>query len=218
MGRKLCASRSSVEVAVELPFTIVFEPPSRSELRALLRMRGHWAAGLIVALTIGAMYLVANVARADARAAAGAVSLHVTSTPPGATLWVDGHEHGIAPSTVAVEPGAHDVVLRTADGLENRYVLDVDRGGQRFDAVLWRKAPTVTHLRPTLPGAVLSDVRLLETGELGLAMLLPPGQQMEAWSLDPRSGAVQLIMQATPGAHLAFAPDGRHLAYLGPDV
>jgi len=218
MGRKLSASRSSVEVAVELPFTIVFEPPSRSELRALLRMRGHWAAGLIVALTIGATYLIANVARADARAAAGGVSLHVTSTPSGATVWVDGHERGVAPSTVADEPGAHDVVLKAADGLEGRYSIDVGDASQTLDAVLWRKTPTVTRLRPTLPGAVLSDVRLLETGELGLAMVLPPGQQIEAWSLDPSSGSVQLIMNAMPGAHLAFARDGRHLAYLGPDV
>jgi hypothetical protein len=207
-----------VEVAVELPFTIVFEPPSRSELRALLRMRGPWAAGLIIALTIGAVYLLASVARVDARAAAGAVPLNVTSTPSGARVWVDGHEQGIAPSRVAVEPGAHDVVLKTADGLEGRYSLDVGRDGQTFDAVLWRKAPTVTHLRPTLPGAVLSDVRLLDTGELGLVMSLPPGQQVEAWSLDPRGGSVQLIMHAMPGARLAFAPDGRHLAYLGPDV
>ena len=55
---------------MELPFTIVFEPPSRSELRALLRMRGHWVAGLIVALTIGTAYILANSARADAGAAA----------------------------------------------------------------------------------------------------------------------------------------------------
>ena len=203
---------------MELPFTIVFEPPSRSELRALLRMRGHWAAGLIVALTIGAVYLVANVAHADARAAAGVVSLHVTSTPSGATVWVDGRQQGITPNSVSVEPGLHDVLLKAADGLDGRYSLDVGPRGQTFDAVLWRKAPTVTHLRPTLPGAMLSDVHLLDTGQLGLAIALPPGQQVEAWSLDPRGDAVQLLMDAMPGARLAFAPDGRHLAYLGPEI
>jgi hypothetical protein len=76
----------------------------------------------------------------------------------------------------------------------------------------------VTHLRPTLPGAALSDARLLETGGLGLALALPPGRLMEGWSLDPSTGAVQLLMDAMPAAQLAFAPDGRHLAVIGSEV
>src|SRR5262249_53367806 len=76
---KLRSPRSSAEVAVDLPFTIVFEPPSRSELRALLRMRGHWVAGLIVALTIGTVYLLVAVARTDAVASGAPVPLAVAS-------------------------------------------------------------------------------------------------------------------------------------------
>ncbi|MBV9322326.1 MAG: PD40 domain-containing protein [Chloroflexi bacterium] len=203
---------------MELPFTIVFEPPSRSELRALLRMRGHWAAGVIVALAIGAAYLLANVARADAGAAAGAAPLYVTSTPADAAVWVDGRQQGTTPVDVSVVPGPHDVLLKTSETIDSRYSVDVPVAGRAFDAILWRHAPTVTHLRPTLPGAVLSDVRLLNSGAIGLAVSLPPGRQMEAWSLDPSTGGVQQLMGPMPGAQPAFAKDGRHLAFLGSEV
>ena len=63
-------------------------------------------------------------------------------------------------------------------------MLDVDHGGQKFDAVLWRKAPAVTHLRPTLPGAVVerrppAGDRRARPGDVA-----PAGQRMEAWWLD----------------------------------
>ncbi|MBV9578101.1 MAG: PEGA domain-containing protein [Chloroflexi bacterium] len=203
---------------MELPFTVVFEPPSRSELRALLRMRGHWAAGVIVALTIGIAYLLANVARADARAATGTVPLQVISAPTGATVWVDGHQQGTTPLDVPVAPGDHTLLLKASEALDSQYSLNVGTGGRTFDAALWRRAPAVTHLRPTLPGATLSDARLLETGNLGLTIGLPPSRQIQAWSLDPATGEVRLLMGTLPGAQLAFAPDGHHLAYLGSDV
>ncbi len=203
---------------MELPFTIVFEPPSRSELRALLRMRGHWAAGLIVALTIGTVYLIANVARADAGAPGSTVPLQLTSAPSGAAVWVDGHQRGVTPLEVPVEPGVHALTLKATEALETHYSLEVGSQGETFDAQLWRPTPRVAHLRPTLPGAALSDVRPLATGELGLAVTLPPGQQVEAWMLNPANGAVERVMRAVPGTRLAFAPDARHLAFLGSEI
>ena len=53
---------------MELPFTVVFEPPSQKELRAALRMRGTWVAGLIVVLAIGTAVLLWTVSRADGKA------------------------------------------------------------------------------------------------------------------------------------------------------
>lgn len=203
---------------MELPFTIVFEPPSRAELRALLRMRGHWAAGLIVALTIGTAYLLSNVARADAGAAANAVPLQLTSEPAGASAWVDGRQLGPTPVDVPVQPGVHNVLLKSSGAIDTQYAVDVGSDGRAFGAVLWRRQPAVTHLRSTLPGATLADVRWLASGALGLSVSLPPGPQIEAWSLDARTGAVRRVMDAMPGAQLAFAPDARHLAFLGPDI
>ena len=76
---------------MELPFTIVFEPPGRSELRALLRMRGHWA-DRINRRTDNRGHVPGS-QRCACRCAErpqALCSLHVTSTPSGATLSVDG--------------------------------------------------------------------------------------------------------------------------------
>ena len=108
---------------MELPFTIVFEPPSWSELRALLRMRGHWVAGLIVALTIGTAYLLSNVARADAVAASALVPLALNSQPVGASVRFDGRDRGSTPLNLAVEPGPHTLALK-AEG--DRFTVSFD--------------------------------------------------------------------------------------------
>jgi hypothetical protein len=173
---------------------------------------------LIVALTIGTAYLLSNVARADAGADGGNVPLQLGSAPSGAAVWLDGHQQGITPVSLSVAPGAHSVLLKASNAIDAQYALNVGPGGQTFDAFLWHRVARVTHLRPTLPGATLSDVRLLDSGALGLAVSLPPGRQIEAWSLDPRTGAVQLLMGTMPGAQLAFAADGRHLAFVGSEV
>jgi hypothetical protein len=203
---------------VELPFTIVFEPPSRSELRALLRMRGHWAAGLTVALAIGVIYVLVSVSRADAGVAVAEAPLRLGSRPTGAAVWVDGRERGFTPLALAVEPGTHRVVLKRPDSLDRQYSVDVGPAGAAVDALLWRQQPVVTRLRPSLPGASLADVRLLDDGRLGLTLELPPGRDLEAWRLEPWSGAVEQVMPNVAGARLEFAADGKHLAYLGGDV
>ena len=203
---------------MELPYTVVFEPPSRTELRALLRMRGHWVAALIVAVAIGAAYLLASVARADSAVAVAVVPLSLDSRPAGASVWLDGRQRGATPLQLQVDPGAHRVVLKQPYSIEQHYALDVGASGASLDAALWRPRPIVSHLRPALPGATLADARLLRDGQLGLAIALPPGDELEAWQLDARSGALQPLLAPVAGHQLAFAPDGRHLAYLGPEV
>jgi PEGA domain-containing protein len=203
---------------VELPFTVVFEPPSQRELRALLRMRGQWVAGGIVALAIGAAYLLANVARADTTVATVVAPLQVASQPAGAEVWVDGHQRGVTPLELSVVPGPHSLALKRPQALEQQYAVDVGSSGATLEAALWRRQPLVSHLRPALPGAVLADARLLSDGALGLSIGLPPGDELEAWRLDPRNGALEQLLPGTPGTRLVFAADGRHLAYLGRDV
>jgi hypothetical protein len=203
---------------VELPFTVVFEPPSQAELRAGLRMRGTWVAGLIVLLAVGTAILLWNVGRADAGGGGAAVPLQLGSHPPGAGIWLDGRERGRTPGEVLVEPGAHNVVLKTPDTLDGQYALQVGAGGASLDAVLWRRQPALRHLRPTLPGAVLADVRLLSSGELALTIALPAGRQVQAWRLEPRRGALQPILTDATGTRIAVTPDGQHVAFVGYDV
>ena len=203
---------------MELPFTVVFEPPSQRELRALLRMRGYWAAGLIVALTIGIAYLLSNVARADAIAAGAHVPLALSSQPMGAALSLDGHNRGATPQDVLVEPGRHTLQLTAPDALPGRYVIDVGGEGAAFHAQLWRRQPGVIRLRPALPGATLADVRPLDDGELGLTVALPASGQLQAWRMDPSTGALAASARSVTGRRMAFAGDGSHLAYLGTEI
>src|SRR6266478_2327978 len=113
-------SRSSAEVAMELPFTVVFEPPSQEELRAVLRMRGPWVAGLIVVLAIGTTVLLWNVTRADAVSSGAVVPLQLASQPAGAEIWLDGRARGPTPLDALVDPGAHTVLLKSPDTLDSQ--------------------------------------------------------------------------------------------------
>jgi hypothetical protein len=181
-------------------------------------MRGHWLAGFIVALAIGAAYWLANVARADAGAAVAVAPLALASQPEGATVWLDGRQRGATPLQIAVDPGIHRVALQQPEAIDQQYSVAVGGGGASFDAVLWRRKPQVSRLRSALPGAVLADARLLDDGQLGLVITLPPGDEMEAWRLDAASGALEQLLPAVAAQRLAFAPDGRHLAYLGREL
>jgi Tol biopolymer transport system component len=203
---------------VELPFTVVFEPPSRTELRALLRMRRTWAAGGLVALAIGTTVLLAAVGRSDAVASGVGVPLELTSRPAGAGVWLDGHERGRTPLTVHVESGAHTVQLKARDAVDGQYAVQVGAEGAALEAVLWRRQPTLVRVRPSLPGATLADVRLLSDGQLALSIAVPPGHQMQAWRLDPQSGAMAPVLTDITGTRLSVAPDGQHVAFVGYDL
>src|SRR4030088_26951 len=126
-------SRSPAEVAMELPFTVVFEPPSQEELRDVLRMRGTWVAGLIVVLAIGTGVLLWNVARADAGGSGTVVPLQLASQPAGAGIWLDGRERGRTPLDVLVDPGPHQVVLKGPDAMDGQYAVQVGADGAALD-------------------------------------------------------------------------------------
>src|SRR5260221_5102199 len=147
----LVLSRSPAKVAMELPFTVVFEPPRQDELRAVLRMRGPWVAGLIVVLAIGTSVLLWNVKRADAVSGGAVVPLQLASQPAGAEIWLDGRERGTTPLDALVDPGVHTVLLKSPDTLDSQYSVPVGADGAALDAVLWRRQPTLRRLRPTLP-------------------------------------------------------------------
>jgi hypothetical protein len=203
---------------VELPFTIVFEPPSQDELRAVLRMRGTWVAGLLVVLAIGTAIVLWSVGRAEAVGKDASVALQLASQPPGAGVWLDGRERGRTPLEVLVDPGAHDVLLKAPGALDGQYAVQVGADGAALDALLWRRQPTLNRLRPMLPGAVLSDVRVLSSGELALSMALPASRQVQAWRLEPRSGVLRPVVTDAAGKRLAVAPDGQRVAVLGYEV
>ncbi|MCA1647176.1 MAG: PEGA domain-containing protein [Chloroflexi bacterium] len=204
---------------MELPFIIVFEPPSQKELRDALRMRGTWVGGLLVVLAIGTTVLVWSVGRAEAvSGTTAAVVLRVASQPSGASVWLDGRERGRTPIEAFVEPGPHNLLLKAAEAVDAPYALQVGADGAALEAVLWRRQPTLRRLRPTLPGAVLADVRLLSSGELALAVALPAARQLQAWRLEPRSGALRLVLSDAAGTRLSTTSDGQRVALVGYEI
>jgi PEGA domain len=206
---------------VELPITVVFEPPSLGELRALLRRRRWWvAATAILALVIGLVLVVACVSRAEAEATAGSVPLSITSHPAGATILVDGHHRGHAPALLQVAPGRHRVALRSDAAVDADYAVDVTRQGTWLDARLWRREPLLRRLRPSLPGALLDAVYPLDGGRVALVTRSASDAQAElhAWDLDPVGGRIEPRATALPGSRLALTGDGAQLAYIGRDV
>lgn len=200
---------------MELPFTIVFEPPSQEELRAGLRMRGTWVAGLLILLAVGTAICVWRVGRAEALVGGAAVPLQLASHPSGASVWLDGRERGRTPLEVDVDPGAHTVQLKAPDAVDATYAVQVGIQGGVLDALLWRRQPALKRLRSTLPGATLADVHLLSNGELALSVALPAGRQVQAWRLEPRSGALRPALAEAAGTRVALTPDGEHAAWLG---
>jgi hypothetical protein len=203
---------------VELPFIVVFEPPSRAELRAVMRMRRTWLAGALAVLAIGTVGVALGVGRAEAVTNSPAVPLDLTSRPAGARVWLDGRERGSTPLDVLVEPGVHNVLLKAADAIDGQYTLNVGAEPALLNARLWRRQASLTRLRPTLPGAVLSNVQLLADGSLALVVGVPPGRQLQAWRLDPETGGVAPILRDAVGTRLAVAADGRRTALVGFDV
>ena len=202
---------------MELPFTVVFEPPSRAELRAVLSLRRVWVAGAVLALAIGAAIVCIGQVRTDVLASGPTVTLRVVSHPAGASAWLDERERGPTPIELPVAAGPHSVTLKARDALDSRFDLQVGAAGAALDVALLRRQPRLVHLRPTLPGAELSDVRLLADGRLALVVTVRSGE-LEAWRLDPLRGTLEPLLTNVTATRLAVAPDGQHIAYLGAQI
>jgi hypothetical protein len=122
----------------------------------------------------------------------GGVPLRVTTQPPGARVLLDGRDRGKAPLVIAVQPGAHDLVVKHPDALEEARQVDVGPEGGVVQVALWSRRPEATRLHPAVPGATIADAAFLADGRVALTMALPEHQQAgtaaslrESWLLDP---------------------------------
>jgi PEGA domain/WD40-like Beta Propeller Repeat len=210
----LGTSRSSTEVTVELPFIVVFEPPSKAELQAMLHLRRAWLCGSVLALAVGTLLAAALTARGDALADGPGAPLRIVSHPAGASVWIDDAAVGSAPLELTVPRGSHAVTLRAPDALDSPLALSVDTNGTNVELGMWRRRPAVLRLKPSMPGAHLADARLLPTGDVTLSVSVPPGQ-LETWRLDPGRGALNPVLERAAAVRAAISPDGERVAYLG---
>lgn len=198
---------------MRLPFNVVFEPPTRAELRAAVRDPHAWALTLLIALLAVVAVAIIRERQPVPPAPTDAV-LHVTSEPTGAAILIDGREQGLTPATLALPSGAHRVMLRLARHADIAY--DVDLAPDRpatLDGLLWPQTPVVQRLRPPLPGATIADVRFLADGRIALILALPGRDERQLWLVE-RGGDARPA--GPPGARLALAiaHDAGRVAYL----
>ena len=118
--------------------------------RPAIRVDWSWAAILLIAILsgFGAFALVRSLV-APPRAATGLpATLTVGTQPAGADLIIDGRRRGQTPLTLAIEPGAHTLTLRSA-GAERTVPLTVTAGAQ-----------VTQYFELTPPGPVTPSARL----------------------------------------------------------
>lgn len=198
---------------MELPFSFVFEPPTRAELRDAARNPRLWVLAAVLCLLVAGALTLARAQRASHESPADA-ALTVTSTPAGAAVLIDGRDRGRTPVALALPGGHHRVTLRLARHADVTYDIDLASDRQTtLDGILWTQTPLVQRLRSPLPGAVIADVRFLADGRLALILALPGRDERQLWLVD-RGGDARLA--GPPGARLALAisRDGGIVAYL----
>lgn len=106
-------------------------------------------------------------------------------------------------------------MLQAQDAIGETRTIDVGADGSHLALSLWRTHPSVTYLKPPLPGAVLSDAVFLAHGRLALRVALPDGER-QAWTLDPAHLASQRLGDVAAHAPIAVRPDGQVIAVLQP--
>jgi hypothetical protein len=98
-------------------------------------------------LAVGNSALDGNTARAR---------LEITSQPAGAAVFVDGRERGATPVSLDVSRATHTLVLRHAEAIDDQRQILVTNDSN-VNVNMWRRRPDVVHLRPSYPGASISD-------------------------------------------------------------
>lgn len=198
---------------MQLPFTFVFEPPTRADLRDAARNPRLWVLAAALCLLVAGALTLARAHRASHELPADA-ALTVTSFPAGAAVLIDGRERGHTPAALSLPRGHHRVTLRLARHADVYYEVDLaaDRATS-LDGILWTQTPLIQRLRSPLPGAVIADARFLTDGRLALILAVPGRDERQLW-LVARGGDARLA--GPPGARLALAisRDGVSVAYL----
>ena len=196
-----------------LPFTVVFQPPDRQDVRRALRSWPAWAVagGLVAAVIAGSLLARGFEPTDDGRTTA---SLAITSVPTGADIQVDGRSRGRTPTTLSLSAGEHRVTLRSegyADATE-RIALQ-PREARTLRSELWLRSVDAQRLLPPLPGAAIVGADFLADGRLALSLALPSSEGRQLWLIDG-GAAPRRIGSSDARVSLAVSADGSSFAYL----
>lgn len=195
-----------------LPFTVVVDLPSGSEIRRAATRPRFWIIAGATALAAIAVLAVFFVVGSQAPEP-GSLRLVVTSVPSDATVAVDGKQRGRTPITVVLAPGSHKVSVGKDGYGDANYHLVLEPGEvATLAADLWLRTPTVDRLRPIYPGASITSAGFLLDGRIALTVSLPPADDRQLWIID-RNGQMQRLGPEARGS-IALSPHGDRMAYL----
>jgi hypothetical protein len=148
--------------------------------------------------------------------------VEIISQPDGAVVFVDGRQKGNTPVVLSVSKAMHRLVLKHPEAVDDQRLVTVS-SDMNVSVRMWRRQPDALQLRPTYPGASISDAAFLADGRLALSMALPVqagglgGRVLhEEWIFDPNNGSFQPFdaAGAIRASVLVVSPDGRSVAYL----
>lgn len=123
-----------------------------------------------------------DVGRALARLAPKVALITITSTPPGAELYVDRKDlgsRGKTPQTIAVAPGAHTLLLELAGWNDAQAKVSTARGKESKQTITLERVVGQVALSGTPEGSIVREsADGPELGKLPAQLTLTPGQHL----------------------------------------
>lgn len=137
--------------------------------------------------------------------------INVTSTPPGAELYIDRKDlgsRGRTPQTIAVAPGAHTILLELNGWNPASVKVMTSKGRETKQAVTLERVVGKVSLSGTPEGAVIREsADGPELGKVPAELVFPPGQRLlvvQANGFLPQQVLVEIKANQTVAAKVAL--------------
>ena len=199
---------------MELPFILLFEPPTRSDVHRWLRRGSSWRRVAVLicgaaAIGCGVWFRIHSVRQEPAAPAV----LRLQTTPPGAAIQLDGHAQGTTPAVVRASAGKHRLLLRLPGYAPADVPLTMRAGAtDHLQRQLWPANVRVLPLAAPRPGSVITTAGFLADGRVAAEVQLSSGGR-QVWVADG-AGHYHRVGPALGQGALAISPDGGRVAYL----
>ncbi len=197
---------------MQLPFTVGIEHSDLAKLRSAGCSKRAWTIAVGITAFSGTGIAISREAPRNTKAESA--SRKVKSVSVVVIVEVDGQVRGHTPPSTTFTPAKHRIAARSDVYAEATYVITARAGESvKVDADLRLGCPPTAWLRPSYPGANITDTVFPRDGRVALTTPLPPGDEHQLWLVE---GPGRVRRFGPPDVHerLAVAPDGERAAYL----